>query len=72
MSNDPDRFKNVERNKIINGCSCDLSSIINGFNPNVQNLNGMVWDRLDKMALEIEALAALSDTTPQHDQEDGR
>lgn len=60
MSIQPARFEDLERNKIINRCSSDLESIINGFDPEVHNLNNMVWDRLDRMAVEIEANASLT------------
>lgn len=45
-----------ERNKIINRCHTDLEKIINGHDPEVGNLNNDIWDRLDRMAVEIEAL----------------
>lgn len=49
------RHTDKQRNLIINRCSTDLEKIINGHNPETGNLNNDVWDRLDKMALEIEA-----------------
>lgn len=52
---DNSRFENTARNLIINQTSTDLENIINGHDPEVGNLNNDVWDRLDKMALAIEA-----------------
>ena len=49
------RHTDKRRNLIINRCSTDLEKIINGHNPETGNLNNDVLDRLDKMALEIEA-----------------
>ncbi|KAB0538083.1 hypothetical protein [Pseudochrobactrum saccharolyticum] len=52
-----ERHENTSRNHIINQTSTDLEQIINGHDPDQSILNNDVWDRLDKMACEIEALA---------------
>lgn len=52
-----ERHANTARNLIINQTSTDLEDIINGHDPEQSILNNDVWDRLDKMACEIEALA---------------
>ncbi|UFS64857.1 hypothetical protein LO749_12005 [Paracoccus denitrificans] len=49
-----ERHADTERNRIINRCSTDLESIVNGHDPEIHNLNVRVWDRLDRMAVEIE------------------
>ncbi|MDK8874361.1 hypothetical protein [Paracoccus sp. SSJ] len=49
-----ERHADTERNRIINWCSADLESIVNGHDPEIHNLNVRVWDRLDRMAVEIE------------------
>lgn len=49
-----ERHADTERNRIINRCSADLESIVNGHDPEIHNLNVRVWDRLDRMAVEIE------------------
>ncbi|MDM8346232.1 hypothetical protein P8H26_12610 [Pseudochrobactrum sp. sp1633] len=51
-----ERHANTSRNLIINQTSTDLEQIINGHDPEQSILNNDVWDRLDKMACEIEAL----------------
>ena len=51
-----ERHANTARNLIINQTSTDLEQIINGHDPEQSILNNDVWDRLDKMACEIEAL----------------
>lgn len=55
----PERHTDTERNKIINRASSDLEQIINGHDPEIHHLGNRVWDRLDKMALEIENRADL-------------
>ena len=53
---DPERYKDLERNKILNRALTDLDKIINQHAPGIDtSINNGVWDRLDKMALEIEA-----------------
>lgn len=47
-----------DRCLIINKASTDLENIVNGHDPEIHHLGNRVWDRLDKMALDIEALAA--------------
>ncbi|WP_449043767.1 hypothetical protein [Paracoccus versutus] len=49
-----ERHADTERNRIINRCSTDLEIIVNGHDPEVHNLNVRVWDRLDRMAVEVE------------------
>lgn len=51
----PERHADLERNKILNQCSLDLWDIVH--DPDIHNLNNRVWDRLDRMALDIEAHA---------------
>lgn len=51
-----ERHANTVRNLIINQTSTDLEQIIYGHDPEQSILNNDVWDRLDKMACEIEAL----------------
>lgn len=58
--NDKSRLDNTARNLILNRTHTDLENIINGHDPEVGNLNNDIWDRLDKMALEIEAISAPS------------
>lgn len=52
-----ERHANTARNLIINQTSTDLERIIYSHDPDQSILNNDVWDRLDKMACEIEALA---------------
>lgn len=55
---DEARHADTERNRVLNTALTDLDSIINGHDPEVDtSINNMVWDRLEKMAVEIEALA---------------
>lgn len=58
-----ERHANTSRNLIINQTSTDLEQIINGHDPEQSILNNDVWDRLDKMACEIEALTKPVDVT---------
>lgn len=58
------RHTDKRRNVIINRCSTDLETIINGHDPEIGNLNNDVWDRLDKMAVEIEAALASREAQP--------
>ncbi|WP_376711093.1 DUF551 domain-containing protein [Pseudochrobactrum lubricantis] len=51
-----ERHANTARNLIINQTSTDLEQIIYGHDPEQSILDNDVWDRLDKMACEIEAL----------------
>lgn len=63
-----ERHKDTERNLILNRTLSDLDDIINGHDPEIDtSINNGVWDRLDKMALEIEAraIAALPPAVPQ-------
>ncbi len=49
------RHQDTARNLILNRTSSDLEDIIWGHDPEVDtSINNGVWDRLDKMALEIE------------------
>lgn len=50
-----ERHQDEMRNIIINRTSSDLEQIINGHDPDIDNLGNRVWDRLDMMACEIEA-----------------
>ena len=60
-----ERHLDTERNKILNRALSDLESIINDHDPEVDvSITNGVWDRLDKMAVEIEARAALSAMQP--------
>lgn len=54
---DPERHADLERNRILNKCSLDLWDIVQNHDPDIHNLNNRVWDRLDRMALDIEAHA---------------
>lgn len=49
-----DRHSDRRRNVIINHTSTDLENIVNGHDPDIHHLGNRVWDRLDKMAVEIE------------------
>lgn len=49
-----DRHSDTRRNVIINRTSTDLENIVNGHDPDIHHLGNRVWDRLDKMAVEIE------------------
>ena len=50
------RHEDTKRNLILNRALSDLDRIINGHDPEVDtSINNGVWDRLDRMALEIEA-----------------
>ena len=54
----PERHTDTARNKILNSALSDLDQIINGHDPETDtSINNIVWDRLDKLALEIEAKA---------------
>ena len=54
-----ERHMDVGRNKILNRAVTDLDKIINQHDPEVDtNVYNGVWDRLDKMAMEIETHAA--------------
>ena len=53
-----ERHADTERNRILNIALTDLNAIINGHNPDVDtSINNMVWDRLDKLACDVELLA---------------
>ncbi|WP_411975959.1 hypothetical protein [Sulfitobacter faviae] len=50
------RHEDTKRNLILNRALSDLDRIINDHAPAVDtSINNGVWDRLDRMALEIEA-----------------
>lgn len=54
-----ERHADRERNLLLNTALSDLDNIINYYNPEVDtSLNNLVWDRLDKLAVSIEAMAA--------------
>ena len=55
---EPARYADTERNKIINLTSLGLRKIVHDHDPENDNLDIRVWDRLDQMAQEIEARAA--------------
>lgn len=55
---DPERFSDTSRNLIINQAMSDLNGIIANHDPDIHHLENRIWDRLDAMALEIEAHAA--------------
>jgi len=58
---EPERHKDGDRNVIITRAMNDLDKIINRHDPETDvPISQGVWDRLDKMAVEIEAHAALS------------
>lgn len=58
-----ERFTDNDRNLILNRTLTDLDRIINDHDPEVDtSLNNGIWDRLDKMACEIEARAAMQPT----------
>lgn len=66
-----ERHKDAERNLILNRTLSDLDDIINGHDPEIDtSINNGVWDRLDKMALEIEARAAIAALPPAVTQDD--
>lgn len=54
------RHSNKARNVILNTASTDLSKIVSEFDPEHDHLGNKVWDRLDKMACELERLTALT------------
>lgn len=55
-----ERHANTARNLILNKTLTDLDRIINDHDPEVDtSINNGVWDRLDKMAVDIEALSAM-------------
>lgn len=57
---EPDRWGNKKRNIIINRCVDDLDVIINLHDSEIDPpIADGVWDRLDGMASEIEALYSL-------------
>ena len=64
-----EHHQDKRRNLIINRASADLEQIINGHDPEVHHLGNRVWDRLDKMACEIEANHATALTALQADSE---
>lgn len=56
MNDEPERHKDRKRNLILNRTVPDLDEIVNQHDPEVHvPINDGIWDRLDKMALEIEA-----------------
>lgn len=58
---EPARHKDTTRNGILNRTLSDLERIINHHDPEIDvPISDGVWDRLDKMALEIEAHSATS------------
>ena len=62
-----ERHADTERNRILNIALTDLNAIINGHNPDVDtSINNMVWDRLDKLACDVElrALRRASQAAP--------
>lgn len=64
-----ERHQDKHRNLIINHASSDLERIINGHDPEEDHLGNRVWDRLDKMACEIEAHHASALTALQAENE---
>lgn len=65
---EPERHSDPKRNSILNRALTDLDRIINEHDPEVDtSINNGVWDRLDKMALEIEAHAAAKRTAVMYD-----
>ena len=55
----PERHGDKLRNVILNRCVEDLEHIINGHDPEIDvPIKDGVWDRLDKMAQQIEAMIA--------------
>ena len=63
LSGGESRHKDTARNAILNRALMDLDDIINGHDPEIDtSINNGVWDRLDKMALEIEEHAARTTT----------
>ena len=55
MSDKPKRHSDTARNLILNRALSDLGEIIYGHDPEINtSISNGVWDRLDKMALEIE------------------
>jgi hypothetical protein len=55
-----ERHADRERNLLLNTALSDLDNIINYHNPEVDtSLNNLVWDQLDKLAVAIEAKAAV-------------
>lgn len=58
---DAERHADTERNRILNSALTDLDGIINGHDPEADtSINNMVWNRLDKMAVEIETRELLA------------
>lgn len=56
-----ERHADTDRNRILNIAMSDLDRIINDHDPEVDtSINNMVWDRLDRMAVEIESRAAIA------------
>ena len=54
----PERYNDIERNRLLNKCTDDLHKIINDHNPEIDvPIFQGVWDRLDKLAQEVEARA---------------
>jgi hypothetical protein len=57
--NEPKRHADGDRNVIITRAVNDLDVFINEHNPEIDvPISDGVWDRLDKMAVEIEVYAA--------------
>lgn len=55
MKTEAKRHADLDRNLILNRASTDLENIINGHDPEIHNLGNRVWDRLDDLAVSIEA-----------------
>lgn len=55
MAEEPARYKDTERNKLINQAVRDLEIIINRHDPEIDvPIADGVWNCLDKLCLEIE------------------
>lgn len=54
MSIERERHKDLERNQLLNAASRDLWEIVSSHDPEAHHLGNRVWDRLDRLALEIE------------------
>lgn len=49
-----ERHRDLERNRLLNEASRDLWEIVSSYDPEANHLGNRVWDRLDRLALEVE------------------
>ena len=68
---EPKRYEDLDRNSIINKTCSDLEDIVNNHDPETDvPIDDGIWNRLDKMALEIErhAVSKITCMFPENEQ----